>query len=85
MQYYFISSYKEDASCTEILPCGILRTFTLTDLLKCSILIMSPSFNCLEGFAGLSLTKTRPWSETSFATVRHFISLDTFKNLSNLI
>lgn len=47
-----------------------------------SILIMSPSFNVLEGFAQLLLTKTRPLSETSFATVLLLINLETFKNLS---
>ena len=82
--YNQLSSYKEEDSCTEILPCGILSALTETILLKCSILMRSPSFNCLDGLAGLPFTKTLPWSETSLATVRLFISLDTFKNLSNL-
>ena len=38
-----------------------------------------------DALAGLSFTSTRPASQASLATVRRLISLETFKNLSNLI
>ena len=38
-----------------------------------------------DAFAGRSLIRTRPASHASLATVRRLISLETFKNLSNLI
>ena len=38
-----------------------------------------------DAFATLSLTKTRPASQASLATVRRLIKRDTFRYLSNLI
>lgn len=85
IDYSFKFSYKDGASCTLTLFCGIFKTLTQTVLFAYSIFIISPSFNCFEGFAGLLLTRTRPMSETSLATVLLFINRETFKYLSNRI
>lgn len=60
-------------------------TSTLTSLLPNCIIMISPCFTLAEAFAGFPLTDTLPASQASFATVLLFISLDTFKNLSNLM
>ena len=72
--------YKVDASCTLTFPSGTIETSNFSVLFAYSISIISPTFNCLAGFAGFPLTSTRPISETVLATVLLFISLDTFKN-----
>src|SRR5574344_882214 len=64
---------------------GTFVIFTRTVRFAYSISITSPTFICFAGFDGFLFTNTRPISDTSFAIVLLFISLDTFKNLSNLI
>src|SRR5471030_2546338 len=61
----------------------IISAFNI--LLANVILIISPSFILVEGFATLSFINIRPLSHTSFATVLLFMIRDTFKYLSNLI
>ncbi len=67
------------------LPVGTFRIFALTVLFAYSIVIISFSLICFAAFAVFPLIKTRPMSETSFATVLRLINLETFKNLSNLM
>ena len=72
------SNSQRYSSCTS-------RTSTLTSLLPKPIVILSPTLTSADAFAGRPLMVTLPASQASLATVRLFISLVTFKYLSNLI
>ena len=62
-----------------------VRTRALMELLPNSTRMMSPTLTSVPALATLSLTKTRPWSQASLATVRLFISREFLRNLSILI
>ena len=57
---------------------AMLKTSALTSLLPNWIVILSPTLTLADALAGLSFMNTLPASQASFATVRLFMSLDTF-------
>ena len=82
--FQLITSYSESASSLRTAS-GIASTRTLSTLEPKVTWISSPILSSSPGFATLPFTSTLPCSHASLATVRRFIILEFFKNLSNLI